>query len=59
MGALGFGYRLGSIEPGKLAELIVVPCPAGTEDPWEVLCANPERVHRLDAAASELAGTDS
>jgi cytosine/adenosine deaminase-related metal-dependent hydrolase len=57
--ALGFGDRLGSIEPGKLAELIVVPCPAGTEDPWEVLCANPERVHRLDAAASELAGTDS
>ena len=57
--ALGLGDRLGSIEAGKLAELIVVPCPAETEDPWEVLCASPERVFRLDVAASELAGTDS
>ena len=57
--ALGLGDRLGSIEVGKLAELIVVPCPAETESPLDVLCANPERVYRLDRAAIELAGTDS
>jgi len=28
--ALGFGSRLGSIEPGKVAALVTVPCPAGT-----------------------------
>ena len=57
--ALGLGDRLGSIEVGKLAELIVVPCSGETENPLDVLCAHPDKVYRLDRAPSELAGTDS
>jgi len=57
--ALGLADRLGSIEVGKLAELIVVPFSGETESPFDVLCAYPERVVRLDRAASELAGADS
>jgi cytosine/adenosine deaminase-related metal-dependent hydrolase len=57
--ALGLGDRLGSIEVGKLAELIVIPCSAEQENPLDLLCANPDRVYRLDRAASELAETDS
>jgi cytosine/adenosine deaminase-related metal-dependent hydrolase len=57
--ALGLADRLGSIEVGKLAELIVVPFSGETESPFDVLCAHPDRVVRLDRAASELAGADS
>jgi cytosine/adenosine deaminase-related metal-dependent hydrolase len=48
--ALGLADRLGSIESGKLAELIVVPLPAGTEDPVEAVCAGPQRIDRLEDA---------
>ena len=57
--ALGLGDRLGSIEAGKLAELVVVPVSGETESPFDVLCACPDRVYRLDRAAGELAGADS
>ncbi|HKQ62283.1 MAG TPA: amidohydrolase family protein, partial [Candidatus Polarisedimenticolaceae bacterium] len=47
--ALGLGAELGSIEPGKLARLAVVPVEAG-QDPLETLCAVPPRVHPLERA---------
>lgn len=49
--ALGLGERLGTIETGKLAELIVVPLPTSLSDPLQVLCSLPERVARLEDAA--------
>lgn len=57
--ALGLGERLGSIKPGKLAELIVVPLPDESDDPLEWVCSEPERVYRLDEASRELAGAAS
>jgi 5-methylthioadenosine/S-adenosylhomocysteine deaminase len=57
--ALGLADRLGSIEPGKLAELIVVPLPDESDDPLELVCSEPERVFRLDEASRELAGAAS
>ncbi len=57
--ALGLGDRLGTIEAGKLAELIVVPLPEQVDNPLELICAEPEKVYRLDEAARELAGAAS
>lgn len=51
--ALGLGDRLGSIEPGKLAELVVVPLAPEQDDPLEALCSDPATVHRLDEAPWE------
>lgn len=52
-GVLGFGDRLGSIEPAKNAALIVVPLPRPDDDPWEALVSSPEAVLGLDAAPWE------
>jgi 5-methylthioadenosine/S-adenosylhomocysteine deaminase len=51
--ALGFGGRLGSIEPGKQAALIAVPLGSPDDDPLESLCACPERVFPLKDAPWE------
>jgi len=51
--ALGFGDRLGSIEPGKLAELVVVPLQSADADPLEAICSDPAVVHRLAQAPAE------
>lgn len=51
--ALGLGDRLGSIEPGKLAELVVVPLTAGQDDPLEAVCSDPATVYRLAEAPWE------
>jgi cytosine/adenosine deaminase-related metal-dependent hydrolase len=48
--ALGLHDRLGSLEAGKLDEMIVVPLPDKNADPYEVLCSTPPVVHRLDQA---------
>ena len=48
--ALGMADRLGSIEPGKLAELIVVPL-ASDGDPLAELCSVPSEVRRIEAGA--------
>ncbi|MCP3981748.1 MAG: amidohydrolase family protein [bacterium] len=48
--ALGLADRLGSIEPGKLAELVVVRIDDEEEHPLEALCSNPSEVHRLSDA---------
>jgi len=52
-GVLGFGDRLGSIEPSKSAMLIVVPLAAPGDDPLETLLSVPETVLSLDAAPWE------
>jgi cytosine/adenosine deaminase-related metal-dependent hydrolase len=54
--ALGLGDRLGSIEPGKLARLVVVPLGDTDDDPLEILISEPETVLHLDAAPWEGAG---
>jgi len=51
--ALGLDERLGSIEPGKLARLNVVPLTAPDSDPHEVLCSFPRQVHALSQAPWE------
>ena len=48
--ALGLDDRLGSIEPGKLAELVVVPLASEDDDPLEAVCSDPAVVHRLAEA---------
>jgi cytosine/adenosine deaminase-related metal-dependent hydrolase len=48
--ALRVDDRLGTIEAGKLAELVVLPLHSETEDPLESLRDVPERVHRIDRA---------
>ena len=45
--ALGLAEDLGSIEPGKLAELIVVPLASPDDDPLQTVVSNPETVLRL------------
>jgi cytosine/adenosine deaminase-related metal-dependent hydrolase len=57
--ALGFGDRLGSIERGKLAELIVVPLGQTARARLEALYDEPQRVFRLAEALRELAGAGS
>ena len=57
--ALGLGDRLGSIERGKLAELIVVPLGEAAHARLEALYDEPQRVFRLADALRELAGAGS
>lgn len=47
--ALGLADRLGSIEVGKLARLVVVPLDRGA-DPLEALCAEPRAIFGLQDA---------
>jgi cytosine/adenosine deaminase-related metal-dependent hydrolase len=50
--ALGLAERIGTLEPGKVADAIVVPLdPDG--DPLETLTSEPRTVFRLDAAPWE------
>jgi cytosine/adenosine deaminase-related metal-dependent hydrolase len=51
--ALGLADRLGTIEEGKLAELIVVPLPEPDAPPLEVVCSVPPTVSPLEDAAWE------
>ena len=51
--ALGLDDRLGTIEPGKLAALYVIPLPDPATKPFEVVCSNPERVYPLAEAPAE------
>jgi len=53
--ALGIGDRLGTIEPGKLAELVVVPLDSEETAPLEAVCSNPPVVFRLVDASWEPA----
>jgi len=55
--ALGLADRLGSIEIGKLALLVVLPLEASDDHPLETLCAVPRTVVRLADAPGALAGT--
>jgi len=48
--ALGLADRLGSIEPGKLACLVVVPMNALDDDPLVTICSEPEVVWPVDRA---------
>jgi cytosine/adenosine deaminase-related metal-dependent hydrolase len=52
--ALGLDDRLGSIERGKLARLLVVPL-ANDEDPLAAVCGEPAEVFHLGAAPFEEA----
>jgi imidazolonepropionase-like amidohydrolase len=51
--ALGLADRLGTIEAGKLAELIVVPLPDPDASPLEVVCSVPPTVYPLTEAPWE------
>lgn len=51
--ALGLEDRLGTIEPGKLASLYVIPLPDPETKPFDVVCSNPERVYPLAEAPVE------
>lgn len=51
--ALGLADRLGSIEPGKLAELVVVPVADAETKPLVTVCSNPPEVFRLADAPWE------
>jgi len=53
---LGLDERLGSIEPGKLAGLVVLPMGAPDDDPFELVCSLPPEVYRLAAAPWEAVG---
>jgi cytosine/adenosine deaminase-related metal-dependent hydrolase len=48
--ALGLADRLGSIGPGKLARLIVVPLAEDEQNPLERICSEPADVHPIDGA---------
>lgn len=48
--ALGLAERLGSIGPGRLADLVVVPLAAGDDAPLDTVCSGPQVVHRLEEA---------
>ena len=51
--ALGIGDRLGSIAPGKVPALIVVPLSQPEADPLEFLADGPETVLPLESAPWE------
>jgi cytosine/adenosine deaminase-related metal-dependent hydrolase len=51
--ALGLADRLGSVENGRLAELIVVPLAEDARPPLEVICSNPPTVYHLAEAPWE------
>ena len=51
--ALGVDGRLGTIEAGKLAELVVIPLESADDDPFEVLCSCPAQVYALAEAPHE------
>jgi cytosine/adenosine deaminase-related metal-dependent hydrolase len=53
--ALGISDRLGSIEPGKLAELIAIPLESEAISPLDAVCSNPASVFRLADAPAESA----
>jgi len=53
---LGLDRRLGSIEPGKLAGLVVLPMEAPDDDPFELACSLPAKVHPLATAPWEAVG---
>jgi cytosine/adenosine deaminase-related metal-dependent hydrolase len=53
--ALGLAHRLGSIAPGKLARLAVVPLADDADDPLETVCSGPLRVLPLEDAPAEAA----
>ncbi len=53
--ALGLADRLGSIEPGKLARLVVVPLDPGDDDPLATVCSEPVEIYPLDRAPYETA----
>jgi cytosine/adenosine deaminase-related metal-dependent hydrolase len=55
--ALQLADRLGTIEPGKLARLVVVPLESDGDDPLEAICSVPDRVFPLDAAPFETAAS--
>ncbi len=48
--ALGLADRLGSIEPGKLARLVVVPLDPDDDDPLAAICSKPDDVYPLERA---------
>jgi cytosine/adenosine deaminase-related metal-dependent hydrolase len=48
--ALGLADRLGSIEPGKLARLIVIPLDPDDDDPLGSVCNEPGEVYPLERA---------
>ena len=48
--AIGLADRLGSIEPGKLADLVVVPL-ASDDEPLAELCSVPSVVRRIESGA--------
>lgn len=51
--ALGWGRDLGSIEPGKLAALAVVPLEDAEDDPFETVTSCPPTAMPVDAAPWE------
>jgi cytosine/adenosine deaminase-related metal-dependent hydrolase len=51
--ALGLADRLGTIEEGKLAELMVVPMPEPDASPLKVVCSVPPTVYPIANAAWE------
>lgn len=53
--ALGLADRLGSIEPGKLARLVVVPLDPGNSDPLAAICDGPADVYSLERAPRQAA----
>jgi cytosine/adenosine deaminase-related metal-dependent hydrolase len=53
--ALGLADRLGTIEGGRLAALIVVPHDGDDRPPLQVICSNPPTVHHLAEAPWEAA----
>jgi len=57
--ALGLDDRLGSIEAGKLADLIVVPLDEPLRQPLETICDGTPRVHRLQDALHSLEGPET
>lgn len=51
--ALGLDDRLGSLAPGRLARLVVVPLVEDETDPARAICSNPPTVYPLSEAPRE------